>query len=227
MKRDSMIGRRLYAFAIDIFVFIALAFLIDGVASTPIAKATTNIDQIYESFNANNDRYNDLSVEYGIYLKDGDGKLTFNDKATEIQQNNFLNDPEVKALREVIQKESFDLIVSFAVRVAISMFVAAFITFFVLPLCLRRGRTLGKLIAKLNIVSKDYSYITWYKLLLRFLISTITNIYLFVLTLGIVPLIILVITINQKENQSLYDLATRTYVIDGKIPAHILKEQNA
>ena len=226
MKKESMIGRRLYALVIDIFIFIALTFLIDGLVSTPINKATTNIDEIYATFQVNDKRYDELSVQYGIYLEGADGKLTFNENVTQEQQNDFLADPEVIQLRETLKEESMDLIVNFVVRVSLSMLVSSFIVFFVVPLCIRKGRTVGKLIAKLNIVSKDYSYIKWYQLLLRYFISTITNIYLFILTFGIVPLIILIVTINQKEHQAIYDLAARCYVIDGKIPAHILKETN-
>ena len=80
MKKESMIGRRLYAFVIDAFIFIALTFLIDGLVSTPINKAVTNIEQVYESFNIHNDRYNDLSVQYGIYFEDANGDLKFNEK---------------------------------------------------------------------------------------------------------------------------------------------------
>ena len=225
MKKESMIGRRLYAFVIDAFIFIALTFLIDGLVSTPINKAVTNIEQVYESFNVHNDRYNDLSVQYGIYFEDANGDLKFNEKVTPEQENAFFADPEVKELRTLLESESNELIVNFVVRVIISMTVTSFIVFYVVPLCIRRGRTVGKLIAKLNIVSKDYSYITWYKLLLRYLVSTITNIFLFIGTLGIVPLILLIVTINSKENQNIYDKLVKVYVIDGKIPANILKEQ--
>lgn len=225
MKKESMIGRRLYAFVIDAFIFIALTFLIDGLVSTPINKAVTNIEQVYESFNIHNDRYNDLSVQYGIYFEDANGDLKFNEKVTAEQENAFFADPEVQELRTLLESESSELIINFVVRVIISMTVTSFIVFYVVPLCIRRGRTVGKLIAKLNIVSKDYSYITWYKLLLRYLVSTITNIFLFIGTLGIVPLILLIVTINSKENQNIYDKLVGVYVIDGKIPANILKEQ--
>jgi uncharacterized RDD family membrane protein YckC len=159
-----------------------------------------------------------------VIVADANGNLVFNDKATQEQQNAFLADPEIIALREILPKESKTLIIHFVVRVIISMAITSFIVFYILPLCLRKGRTVGKLIAKLNIVNKDYSYITWYQLLLRYFISTITNIYLFVVSLGLLPVLHLVFTINQKEHQTLYDLAARVYVIDGKIPSYIIKE---
>lgn len=224
MKKDSMIGRRLYAFLIDVLVFVMFTFLIDGLVSTPIINSTTDVKETFTTYRAHVDEYNEIMIEYGLASKDENGKLTYVQNPDKEKQDNFLKDPKIITLREVMPGEQNKLIVYFIVRVICSISAASFITFYIAPLCFRRGRTLGKFIAKLAIVDKDYSYITWYKLLLRYFISTITNIFLFILTMGIVPIILLIVTINQKDNQNIYDKLCKVYVIDGKVPSYIIKE---
>ena len=49
-------------------------------------------------------------------------------------------------------------------------------TYIFIPLILKRGRTVGKFIAKLALI-KNEMYAKWYEVILRYLLSIVFNIY--------------------------------------------------
>ena len=51
MKKESMIGRRLYAWIIDTLLFLVLLFFVDGLIATPIMNKTTNIEKVLDELN--------------------------------------------------------------------------------------------------------------------------------------------------------------------------------
>jgi uncharacterized RDD family membrane protein YckC len=88
---------------------------------------------------------------------------------------------------------------------------------------LKRGRTVGKFIAKLALI-KNEMYAKWYEVILRYLLSIVFNIYLAILSLGIIPLVNLVYAINQKGNKTLYDLILNITIEDNKVPLEIKRK---
>ena len=69
-------------------------------------------------------------------------------------------------------------------------------------------------------------YIPFYLLILRQILAIIINVILGVFTIGIVPLINLLVCILQKDNKCIYDLICKTEVIDGKLPIEIVNALN-
>ena len=55
----------------------------------------------------------------------------------------------------------------------------------------------------------------------RYLLSIILNVYLTLFTIGIIPLVNLLVAIGQKDNKSINDLICQTKVVDNKIPLEI------
>ena len=59
-----------------------------------------------------------------------------------------------------------------------SIFVPAFLIYGIIPIFLKDGKTLGRLIAKLVVINKNGEPLKWHKTLLRALCSIVFNIYL-------------------------------------------------
>ena len=53
VKKESMVGRRLYAWFIDTLIIVVLVFLFDGLVSQPLMKEITDIDNVMTSYIAN------------------------------------------------------------------------------------------------------------------------------------------------------------------------------
>lgn len=223
MKKESMIGRRLYAWIIDTFLFFALLFFVDGLISTPIMNKTTDIEKVLDSYVINSDIYNDLQDEYELYIY-VDNERVLNESISEEKKQEFLNDSRVIEITNTLYYEQTILLKTMIVRLSLSILAVSLITYVILPLLFKRGRTLGKVIAKLSL-NKNNEYAKWYLVVLRYLLSIVFNVYLAIISLGIIPLINLVLAINQKENRAIYDMILGINVEDNKIPIEIANKR--
>lgn len=216
MKKESMVGRRLYAWFIDTLIIVVLVFLFDGLVSQPLMKEITDIDNVMTSYIANSATYEKIQDEHQIYLYDEAGKRYYNEGVTEEMKNAFLNDERILALNDTLVSEQEYILGNFILRICLSILFGSLIVYFIIPLCFRRGRTIGKLAAKLAVISDDNSEAKWYKIIIRYFISMIINVYLAVFSLGIVPLVSLLVSINHKDNKALCDLCAKTLVVDSR-----------
>ena len=216
MKKESMVGRRLYAWFLDTLLLIVLVFLFDGLVSQPLMKDVTEIDTVMNSYIANSAMYESIQDEYGVYLYDSNGNRYFNSNVTEDVKDNFQNDERILSLNVVLVAEQEYILMNFVLRICLSILLGSIIVYFILPLCFRRGRTLGKIAAKLAVINDNNSEIKWYKLIARSFISMIINVYLAIITLGMIPLASLLVSINHHENKALCDLACKTLVVDSR-----------
>lgn len=223
MKKESMIGRRLYAWIIDTFLFFALLFFVDGLISTPIMNKTTDIEKVLDSYVINSDIYNDLQDEYELYIY-VDNERVLNESISEEKKQEFLNDSRVVEITNTLYYEQTILLKTMIVRLSLSILAVSLITYVILPLLFKRGRTLGKVIAKLSL-NKNNEYAKWYLVVLRYLLSIVFNVYLAIISLGIIPLVNLVLAINQKENRAIYDMILGINVEDNKIPIEIANKR--
>ena len=89
------------------------------------------------------------------------------------------------------------LLKTIIVRLSLSILAVSLITYVILPLLFKQGRTLGKVIAKLSL-NKNNEYAKWYLVVIRYLLSIVFNVYLAIVSLGIIPLINLILAINHK-----------------------------
>ena len=223
MKKESMIGRRLYAWIIDTFLFFALLFFVDGLISTPIMNKTTDIEKVLDSYVINSDIYNDLQDEYELYIY-VDGQRVQNEAVSEEIKQEFLNDSRVKEITNTLYYEQTILLKTMIIRLSLSILAVSLITYVLLPLLFKRGRTLGKVIAKLSL-NKNNEYAKWYLVVIRYLLSIVFNVYLAIISLGIIPLINLGLAINHKENRAIYDMVLGINVEDNKIPIEIINKR--
>lgn len=92
------------------------------------------------------------------------------------------------------------------VEIPISVFLGVTIVYYVIPLCLRRGRlTLGRLLFKTGLVDKNVLNVNWKIFTLRFLIMFFMEIFLSVFTLCIPLIISLSMMAFSKKKQTFHD----------------------
>lgn len=216
MKNESMVGRRLYAWMIDALILFVLVFVFDWLVSTPLMNNVTEILEVKAEYIKLAKDYEVIQDEYGIYYYDSENNRIYNNEVTEEVKNKFLTDQRILDLNDrLVEKQNY-IILNFIIKIAISLFLASIIIYIIIPLSLSKGRTLGKLAAKLYVVNDDSSYAKWYKILIRYILNIIFNVYLALASLGIIPLISLIISINQKQNKALPDLICKTIVVDSR-----------
>lgn len=224
MKSESMVGRRLYAWIIDTILLFIIVFLFDGLVSQPISKKITNIEQIQTSYEDNSKVYESIQDEYNIYIYDENGNRLFNENIDEKVKEQFLNDQRIIDLNKVLVEEQETILTHLIVRMAISMSVPSLLVYCGLPLILGKGKTLGRLAGKLIVINDNETRVKWYKILLRGIITIILDVYLGLITMGILPLISLLIAVLTRDNKSLVDLICKTNVVNGNIP-YLYKEE--
>ncbi len=216
MKNESMVGRRLYAWMIDALILFVLVFVFDWLVSTPLMNNVTDILEVKEEYIKLAKDYEVIQDEYGIYYYDSENNRIYNNEVTEEVKNKFLSDQRILDLNKLLVEKQNYIIINFIIKIAISLLLASIIIYIILPLVLSKGRTLGKLAAKLYVVNDDNSYAKWYKILIRYILNIIFNVYLALASLGIIPLISLIVSINQKQNKALPDLICKTIVVDSR-----------
>ena len=225
MKKESMIGRRLYAWIIDTLILFVLVFLVDGLVSVKAFNAWTDIQQVSESYIDHSNQYNLIQDEYNIYIYDGENNRVYNENINEETKTAFLNDARILELNEKLISEQEYILQNFILRISFSIFIGSLLVYIILPLCLKGGRTIGKTAAKLYVLDDSLNKKKWYMIMIRYFISIIFNVYLALFTMGIIPLINLLIAINHKDNKSIPDLICKTVIVDGKLPIDLLTKR--
>lgn len=96
--------------------------------------------------------------------------------------------------------------VLFFVEIPISVFLGVLIVYYIIPLCLRRGRlTLGRLLFKTGLVNQKVLNVDWKTFTLRFVIFFFAEIVLSVFTLCIPLIISLSMMAFSKKKQTFHD----------------------
>lgn len=104
------------------------------------------------------------------------------------------------------------------INIVVSLLFGITITFIVFPLVFSNGQTLSKKLLQLNVVSLDGDYhISKIKTLVRYLVLSIVEISLGIITFGIIPLISFLTMIFTKKKQALHDLVCNTVVVDSSM----------
>ena len=108
------------------------------------------------------------------------------------------------------------------VPILLAALVGYLIFFFVIPLCLKNGKTLGKQFLKLSLVSKSYYSVSKSQIILRYLpqalLFVIVAFFLGInaITIGIATLVVLAsycMAIFRGNHDSMHDIIAGTYVV--------------
>jgi len=213
-----MVGRRILAFVVDFLILFVIGFFCFPFVSRPIVEHTTNIKALESSYYAHEKQYQDLEDQYHIYYYTEEGERKKNNDVTEVEKTQFENDENVIALRKQMYKEMEGSAKIVVLQIFISEGVAAIPVFIILPLCLRKGRTVGKLIFKLALAQRENKYQRWYLVLARQTLNVIINVLLGSASFGLIPVGNLLCSIFSKENRSIDDWATCSRVVENSVP---------
>lgn len=106
---------------------------------------------------------------------------------------------------------------------AIAASITMLVVYLILPLILKEGRTLGKLLLSLSVVSKDGYALQWWQFLLRFVGITLTFVLAIYTILGSI-LISYTFMIFSKNYRALHDFLAISRVVDKKQSLIFTKE---
>ena len=113
------------------------------------------------------------------------------------------------------------------IDIVVSLLLGIIIAFIVFPLVFSNGQTLSKKLLQLNVVSLDGDYhISKIKTLVRYLVLSIVEVALGIITFGVVPLVSFLIMIFTSKKQALHDLVCNTAVVDSSLFADKNNESN-
>ncbi len=219
-QTSSMIGRRLLANLVDILLLLMLFFFFYFVLFKPLMNNIYNISAHKENYITATNSYNTIREEYGIISFDSASDIIYNTVTDEIK-NAFLNDTRVIELTKTIQDEAMYVFKYTMLGCLYSLLCSSSIAFILLPLCLRT-KTLGRLCMKLTLIKgKEKKTLPFYLVILRGVIYIIIDVLLGILSLGIIPLIDLIVAVLSKENRSIVDKLSDCRVVEGSIPIEV------
>lgn len=98
----------------------------------------------------------------------------------------------------------------------ISLFIASAITYLLVPLLTKNGKTFGKMMFQLSLANAKGYKIKKSQIVVRFLSFFVVNILLGVMTIFILPFISFTIMVFSKKNSTIHDYLSATMVIDDR-----------
>lgn len=205
MKNKSAIlfaFKRVVAALLDVSMFLIITMFSVLLIAEPIIEKTTDIIQIREEYTKLAENYNVRiwNEEMGMYIDNPD--------VTEEELNAFNNDERVLALEE----ENSSIVM---LEVMISLSVAAVIVYLVIPLMSKNNQTLGKKAMGLIVVSSKKGDLKKVNVAIRGVSFVIIELFIGLISYGIVPLISLALIMFSNKKQSLHDFISSTKVIKG------------
>lgn len=97
-----------------------------------------------------------------------------------------------------------------------SLAISATITYLVIPLIAKRGRTMGKLTFKLSVTNSEGFKAKTSQIVVRFLAFVVLNYALGLMSYMLVPLVSFTLMIFTKRNSAIHDYLAVTMVVDDK-----------
>ncbi len=98
----------------------------------------------------------------------------------------------------------------------ISLFIASALTYLLIPMLTKDGKTFGKLMFGLSLTNSRGYKIRKSQILVRFLVFFVTNVLLGVVTIFILPFISFTIMIFSKKHSTIHDYFSATMVIEDR-----------
>ncbi len=174
-----------------------------------------NLSYCFEKYDSLN-LYNEHKSSSGLFLEDGSFE---NSVMVEDAETFFLKEVEY-AVTNLIQNDSiyksaYATIIRFQTNAIIASAVLSTLIFeLIMPLCLKNGKTIGKLITHQAIVSSEGYKIKKKNIIIRYFAYTIVNIFLGVFSYGIILIFSFFIACFNYRGMSLHDYISSTTVVD-------------
>ncbi|MCQ2801497.1 MAG: RDD family protein [Bacilli bacterium] len=168
----------------------------------------------------------------GVYDKTKLGIPKDYSKVTETDINKYMQNAYLSTYLENFNKLSYVIDLTnketfiYSLEIVLSMFIAAIGTYIIIPIIIKRGRTVGKLCFKLALANSDGYKAENKQLIMRlvplvvviasFLIPFWNDIFLVILIPLIIFLVSFALAMASPKKASLHDFVARTIVIDDK-----------
>lgn len=237
---------------ISAFMFDMILTVIVTVGFATVVAAIVQYDAHLDRYQAQQERYSTLSApyyeqieeEFGVDLKISDEEkeqLTSEEQAAYNEENLraakdkleelLETDAEIIQLAKSMQQSFYKMFNMSVLIISISLFLATFIFYFVLPLLFKNGQTLGKKIFGIAVIRTNGVRISNFVLFVRSVLGMYTIelmvpvilvllIYFGILgivgtiTIGLLLLLEIGVMIATKTNSSIHDLLSDTVVVD-------------
>lgn len=98
----------------------------------------------------------------------------------------------------------------------ISLFIASALTYLLVPMLTKNGKTFGKMMFQLSLANAKGYKIKKSQIVVRFLSFFVVNILLGIMTMFILPFISFTIMVFSKKNNTIHDYLSATMVIDDR-----------
>lgn len=224
MGKPASFFKRLCSLFIDI-VLVAILYIAFATISIQVANKTVNYGDLIQEANDLVDERNKLAIDAGIITtsKDSNGSEIFvfvgsyNDSSKEVIE--FNESKEVKALENRYSEVMNSIKTIKLVMFAIDIFLAELPFFFIIPLCRKDGASLGKIIMKLSVVSRNDCKInkiqTTFRFLVIYLLESVFFYFFFdALALLFLPVFELAFWCFTKHKLFIHDLLCSSKVVE-------------
>ena len=217
-----MIGRRLLAFLVDVLILMILFFFLYFLLFKPVMNNVYQLSSHKDCYTQYLREYDAIRAEYGIISFGSDSSIIYNQVTDEIK-NAFLNDSRIIQLTKEMQYEARYVSTYTMLGCFYSILCSSSLIFIIIPLCIKT-KTIGRLCMKLTMIKgKEKKILPWYLVIIRGVVFILLDVILGVLTLGIIPLVDLLVAILSKDNRSIVDFISFSRVIDGVIPLEFIE----
>ena len=145
------IGSILLEFVMVFFV----GLLLDRIAVNPIAKATTNLNVLAETYNSEVKEYQDKEDVYHLYYYDEDKNRIKNDNVADEELNAFMSDERVIAIRNDLPGIQDTIQAIRLTCLGVDAFLGSLLYFTFAYILFGKGRSLGLIIFKSHLTDEN------------------------------------------------------------------------
>ena len=224
MGKPASLFKRFCSVFIDL-ILVAIMYIVFATCTLQFVNQKMHYNDLLQESNSLVERRQELAIEAGIIVPSEDDSDIFiyagsyNDSSKEVIE--FNESEEIKALQskysEVMNKAEKIKFVKFAVDI----FLAELPFFLIIPLCRKDGATLGKLLMKLSVVSRNDCRVnkvqTIFRFLVLYLLESVFFYYFFVeLALIVLPIVELAVWSFSKHKLFVHDLFCSTKTVENQ-----------
>ena len=197
--------KRLFSSLLNLLISIALSFLFDYAFIAKSVKSIAHYDDLYAKREEENNRYQELQDEYGIYYYDSESNRLANESVSKEVESSFLNNEEVIKLKEDILNKDRLLVAVQLEIIGFSFLLGSLIGFTFSHIVFGVGRGLGELVFHDDMTDEKGYKLKFSKVLLYGFLRWVFYVVLGVITVFILPIIFFKVLYYDDKHQSPLD----------------------
>ncbi len=174
-----------------------------------------NLSYCFEKYNSL-DLYNEHKDSSGLFLEDG----SFENSVTVEEAEKFFIKEVNFAVTNLIQKDSvyttsYLTIIRYQTSAIVASAILSTLIFeLIIPMCLKNGKTIGKLFTHQALVSSDGYKVKKKNIVIRYFAYALVNVFLGVISYGIILIFSFFIVCFNYRGMSIHDYISSTVVVD-------------